>query len=91
MTDYEEIKATLESKGMKLIVKELRGIHKGVYRRYKDCSPNELVHLQQLQKLIDTTVPQIIERLMNKHLEPRIHKKTEEWWHFDKWIKKLFR
>lgn len=89
MTDYEEIKATLESKGAKIILHELRNVHKATYRRYRECSPDELIHLQQLQKLIDTTLPGILERLMNKHLDKT--KKSPEWWHFAEWFRSKLR
>ena len=92
MTDYEQIKATLDSPGMKLIAKGLRAHHKAVYRKYRDCgSMDEMLNLQTVQKVIDTTLPQIITGLMNKHVEPKTPKASPEWWHFWQWFEKTTR
>ena len=94
MTEYEQVKATLDSPGMKLIVRELRKTHKSVYKKYRSCgSMDELLNLQTLQKVIDTELPRVLEKLMNRHLEEEKNKKTvaAEWWHFSKWFEKFTR
>jgi len=88
-TPYQEIKETLESPGMKHIVKALRAHHKAAYRKYRDCgSMEELLNLQSIQKVIDTTLPQVVERLMNAHVKPvkpNTPRKLE--WLFESWVK----
>jgi len=92
MTDYEKIKATMDSAGMKLIAKGLKAHHRAVYKQYRSCgSMDELLNLQTIQKVIDTTLPQIITNLMNKHVEPKTPKSSLEWWHFWEWFKTISR
>lgn len=92
MTDYEKIKATLESPGMKLIAKGLKAHHKAVYAKYRTCgSMEELLNLQTVQKVIDTTLPQILNSLMNKHIEMKPPQKSPEWWEFGEWIKRMLK
>lgn len=92
MSDYTDIKETLESPGMKLIMLELDRKHKSAGKKYRECSDMEQVfYLQALQTVIDTAIPEIMTSLMNKHIEPHIGKKSPEWWHFAEWFKQLFR
>lgn len=92
MTDYQKIKATLESPGMKLIVAELKRTHRNVYGKYRKCgSMDELLNLQTLQKVIDTELPRILNHLMNRHVDPKTPPKSPDWWRFDEWFNKLFR
>lgn len=66
---FNAVKETMESEGMKYIVQALRAAHMGAYRRYRTISTDQqLAHLQEVQKVIDTTLPAIIERLLNQHL-----------------------
>lgn len=91
-TMHEEVKATLESAGMKHIVRALRAHHKAAYRKYRNCgSVEQMLNLQTVQKVIDTTLPQIIEGLMNSHIpEPAIKgaPKRKEW-SFADWIARI--
>lgn len=88
MSAYQEIKDTLDSPGMKLIVRALRAHHKAVYRQYRNCgSMEQLLNLQTVQKVIDTTIPQVLEQLLNAHVEqPKNGPKKQEWF-FDQWVK----
>lgn len=90
MSVHQDIKDTLESPGMKHIVRELRAHHKMVYRKYRDVgSPEQLLNLQTIQKVIDTTIPSIIEKLMNKHVVPAPGKPMKQEWFFMDWINKI--
>lgn len=90
MSKYEEIKATLESPGMKHIVRGLRAHHKAVYRKYRECgSMEELLNLQTVQKVIDTTLPQIVEKIMNSHLDPKKDTNPSLWFRFTEWVAKI--
>ncbi len=83
MTPYQEIEATLNSAGMAYIVKALRNAHKAAYRRYRTCTSDQLQDLQAAQRMIDTTLPAIIERLLNQHVE----KGQKQEWFFEKFFK----
>ncbi len=88
MTDYQEIASTIESKGAKLIFAELKRRHRKVYAEYRNCADlQQLYYLQALQKVIDTAIPEILEDLMNRHLDVKKDKRTKEWWHFIEWFK----
>lgn len=88
MSAYQDIKDTLESPGMKYIVQALRAHHKACYRQYRSCgSMEELLNLQSAQKVIDTTLPQVIEKLMNAHIDqPKTGPRKQEWF-FEAWQK----
>lgn len=85
MSAYSDIKATLDSPGMKYIVKALREYHKGCYRKYQTCTIEQLAHIQATQKFIHTDLPMLISMLMNAHVPP---KKKKEWF-FEAWIAKF--
>ena len=92
MTDYEELKATLESPGMKLIAKQLKAVHRGCYPKYKQAhTMQEVIELQTTQWVIDKVLPDIINALMNKHVPPKTPAKSEEWWHFWTWLAKILK
>lgn len=100
MSDYNDLKETLGSPGMKLIVRALRSAHKATYRKYRTiATERELAHLQAIQNVIQVFLPQEIEKLMNRHLvdekgEPRQTptKKSpwyKDWWWFESWVEKI--
>ena len=90
MSDYTDIKETLESPGMKLITRELDRRHKAASLKYRSCSDmDQVFYLQSLQTVIDTALPEIYEELMNKHLDKKIHRRTPEWWNVKEWISKI--
>ena len=90
MSDYDDIKAVLESPGMKLITRELNRRHIAASLEYRNASTMEQVlNLQSLQKVIDTALPEIYEELMNKHIEQRPRQRSHEWWDVSAWIKKV--
>jgi len=88
MSVYADIKATLDSPGAALIVAELKRKHRKAYAEYRKCANIEqLYYLQALQKVIDTAIPEILDDLMNRHVEPKTPKTSPEWWHFWAWFK----
>lgn len=91
MSQYQEIKDTLESPGMKYIVAALRAKHKAVFREYRKCgSIEQLLNLQTIQKVIDTTLPELMEQLMNKHVvQPLPPAKKKQEWFFMEWVKRF--
>jgi hypothetical protein len=92
VSTYTDIKETLDSPGMLLVMKELEEMKRDAYEKYRTCATMEQVmYLQALQVVIDTAIPGIFSKLMNKHLDPKVAKKTPEWWHFKEWYEKLTR
>ena len=90
MSDYEAVKATLDSPGMAIIVKGLKAHHRAIYAKYRTCgSMDELLNLQTVQKVIDTTLPQILTGIMNRHVEPKTPAKSPEWWRWSEWLKNI--
>jgi len=87
MSIYQDVSATLESQGAKLILSELKRRHRKAYAEYRKCSNIEqLYYLQALQKVIDTAIPEILADLMNRHVDSKTPKNSPEWWRFDKWF-----
>lgn len=86
---YQEIKATLESPGMKHIVWALRSYHKSQWRSLRDCPPERLQEIQSVMKAIDTALPLIIETLMNKHLDPKKDKDPSLWFRFNEYASQI--
>ena len=92
MSDYKEVQATINSAGAKIIAKAMMDHHQAIYAKYRTCgSMDELLNLQTIQKVIDTTLPQILTGILNKHVEPKTPPKSEEWWRFDKWLVKMLK
>lgn len=88
MSVYADIKATLDSPGAVLILAELKRKHRKAYAEYRKCaSIEQLYYLQALQKVIDTAIPEILDDLMNRHVEKKTPKDSAEWWHFWAWFK----
>ena len=92
MTDYEAVKATIDSPGAKIIAKAMMEHHQAIYAKYRTCgSMDELLNLQTIQKVIDTTLPQILTNILNKHVEPKTPAKSPEWWRFGEWLVKMLK
>jgi len=93
MSTYTDIKETLESPGMKHIVRALRNVHKSAWREYRQCK--DVAHLSRVQTtqfVIDTLIPEVIEKLMNAHIpapDRPAKIKTPEWWKFWEWARKI--
>lgn len=69
MSMYQEIKDTLDSPGMKHIIRAFRNAAKGYWRMTLTCTPEQLPHLQANIKAIKHTMPDTLNRMMNKHLK----------------------
>lgn len=87
MSIYQDVSKTLESPGAKIILAELKRKHRKAYAEYRKCGNLEqLYYLQALQKVIDTAIPEILNDLMNRHVEPKTPKDSKEWWKFWTWF-----
>ena len=90
MSIYQDVSATLESPGAKIILAELKRRHRRAYSEYRKCSNLEqLYYLQALQKVIDTAIPEILDDLMNRHVDKKTPAKSPEWWRFKTWFEKV--
>jgi hypothetical protein len=89
MTPYQELNVTLESPGMRRILRVLRAYHKAQWREYRKCKTEvELAKVQTAQIMIDTVIPGIVEALMNAHIPEQERdraRKRGEWWHWREW------
>jgi hypothetical protein len=86
MTPQEEVRATLNSPGMKIIARELRALHKAAFLQYRGCQDIVmLTKVQTTQFVLDTLIPKTIEKLM-KDEKPVPEK---EKWSFWAWLKNI--
>jgi hypothetical protein len=88
-TQYEDIKETLDSAGMKHIVRAFRSYHKSQWRALRDCSPERVREIQAVMKAIDTAMPLVLENLLNKHLDAKKESDRSIWFIFADWVKKF--
>jgi hypothetical protein len=93
MTPYQEIQETLESPGMKRILRAFRAYHKAQWREYRKCKTEvELAKVQTAQVILDTVIPGIIETLLNSHIPEKDRDKARkrgEWWEFWGWFMRM--
>lgn len=82
----EEVRETLSSPGAKHIARALRSFHKSQWQKLRKCSPDELRDIQSVMSAIES-LPVIIDRLANQHLDVKKDKDPSLWFRVPEWLK----